>query len=185
MSNLLIVSGHTDMKDSFANKAILAELAQVEPKAEIDYLADLYPDFKIDVAAEQQKLINADVVVFQFPLFWYSTPSLLSRWIEQVFVHGFSHGSTGDKVKGKKLVLSLTAGAPSSVYDKPQMPEGVVDDLMLPLKKLCDLTGMVWSGFVFSGSLSYANRTDPAKCDVMTDICHKHVAKLEAHLAKI
>src|SRR5574344_42440 len=185
MSNLLIVSGHTDMNDSFANKKILVEIAKMYPNAEIDYLANLYPDFKIDVQVEQQKLINADIVVLQFPLFWYSTPSLLSRWIEQTFVHGFSHGSSGDKVKGKKLVLSITAGAPSSTYDKPNKPEGVMDDLVLPLKKLCDLTGMVYSGMVFSGGLSYANRTDPAKCEIMTSICQNHVNKLSKLLLKI
>ena len=44
------------------------------------------------------------------------TPSLLNKWIEKVFVHGFSHGSTGDALKGKHLVASLTTGAGEAAY---------------------------------------------------------------------
>ena len=104
MKNILIVSGHTDLNDSVANKTILEELEKELPQAEFDYLDRLYPDFQIDIPAEQEKLVKADVLVLQFPVFWYAIPSLMSRWMEQAFQHGFSHGSTGDKLKGKKLI---------------------------------------------------------------------------------
>lgn len=95
--NILIVAGHPDLKnDSLANKTILEEVKKALPEVELDILSDLYPDYQIDVAAEQDKLREADVIIFQYPLYWYMTPSLLNKWIERVFVHGFSHGSTGD-----------------------------------------------------------------------------------------
>ena len=116
MKNILIVSGHPDLNNSFANKNILEELNSLLPEAEFAYLDKLYPDFRIDIETEQKRLLRADIIVFQFPLFWYSAPSLLHRWIEQTFVHGFSHGQTGDKLKGKKLILSFTSGAPEEMY---------------------------------------------------------------------
>ena len=118
MKNILIVSGHTDLNDSVANKTILEELEKELPQAEFDYLDRLYPDFQIDIPAEQEKLVKADVLVLQFPVFWYAIPSLMSRWMEQAFQHGFSHGSTGDKLKGKKLVASFTTGAPEALYHR-------------------------------------------------------------------
>ena len=80
MKNVLIVSGHTDLQhNSFANKIILEDLERLLPQATFDYLDRLYPDYKIDVAAEQKKLVAADVIVLQFPIFWYSMPSLLAK----------------------------------------------------------------------------------------------------------
>lgn len=107
MQNILVVSGHTDLNNSVANKAILERLENKLPQAEFVYLDKLYSDFQIDVEAEQEKLLNADIIVLQFPIFWYAMPSLLSRWLEETFQHGFSHGSTGDKLKGKKLIASF------------------------------------------------------------------------------
>lgn len=90
MSNILIVSGHTDLNESVANKTILEEISNKLPKAEVDYLDKLYPDYKIDVKAEQEKLVKADVIVLQFPILWYSMPSIMSKWMEDTFENGFS-----------------------------------------------------------------------------------------------
>lgn len=69
MKNVLIISGHTDLAASVANKTILETLNERLPEAEIVKLDELYPDFKIDVEAEQQKLLRADIIVLQFPPF--------------------------------------------------------------------------------------------------------------------
>lgn len=105
---VLIISGHTDLKTSVANQTILECIGRLLPEAEVVRLDECYPDFHIDVAAEQQRLRTADVIVLQFPLFWYGAPSLLNRWMEQTFLHGFSHGSTGTALRGKRLILSVT-----------------------------------------------------------------------------
>lgn len=102
MKNILVVSGHTDLNNSVANKNILNRLKEIIRNIEYDILSDLYPNYVIDIAKEQEKLLNADIIILQYPVFWYSMPSLLERWMEEVFQHGFSHGSTGDKLKKKK-----------------------------------------------------------------------------------
>ena len=56
MKNILVVSGHTDLNNSVANKAILERLENKLPQAEFVYLDKLYSDFQIDVEAEQEKL---------------------------------------------------------------------------------------------------------------------------------
>lgn len=85
MKKILIVSGHPDLNDSFANKTILEEVHKLLPEAEIACLDKLYPDFQIDVQKEQERLLRADIIVLQYPLFWYTAPSLLHRWIEKDF----------------------------------------------------------------------------------------------------
>ncbi len=88
MKKILIVSGHTDLNNSVANKNILKILKEELSDAEFDILSELYPNYIIDVKKEQEKLLNADIIILQYPMFWYSMPSLLERWMEEVFTHG-------------------------------------------------------------------------------------------------
>lgn len=176
--NILIVSGHTDLKHSVANKTILENLYRLLPEAEVAKLDELYPDFRIDVEAEQQRLLRADIIVLQYPLFWYTAPSILHRWIEDTFVHGFSHGSTGDKLKGKKLVLSFTAGAPEEMYRQKETTGFGLEDLLLPYKAMCHLTQLEYCGHVFTGGVSYGNRTTPQLIEAQQNESIKHAERL-------
>ena len=162
MKNILIVSGHTDLNDSVANKLILETLRKQLPSAEFDFLDKLYPDFKIDVKAEQEKLTKADVIVLQFPVFWYSYPSLMHKWMEDVFVFGFSHG-TGTALNGKTIVASFTSGAPEEMYQHGGAQNYTMDEFMASLKQTATLCGMKWADFVYTGGVSYALRSDPEK----------------------
>ncbi len=45
-----------------------------------------------DVKAEQAKLLWADAVIFQFPLWWFSMPAILKGWFERVYALGFAYG---------------------------------------------------------------------------------------------
>lgn len=178
MKNLLIVSGHTDLNDSVVNKIVLDELRKAFPEAEIDVLSELYPDYQIDVPAEQAKAEKADVIVWQFPMFWYSMPSLLRRWIETVFVHGFAHGSKGHAVEGTKLIASFTTGAPAEWWTK----EGAgytLEDLMDPqLKGTAGLCRMDLQPYVYTCGVSYALRTDPAQLEQIKQLAHQHAERL-------
>lgn len=156
MKNILIVSGHTDLNNSVANKKILQELSKRLPNAEIDYLSELYSDYKIDVKQEQNKLLKADIIVLQYPIFWYSMPSLLEKWMEETFKHGFSHGSTGDKLKGKKVIISLTTGAPEEVYEN-------IDEFLNPIKASCKLCQMEYVGSIVTYGVSYQIRNEKGK----------------------
>ena len=93
MKKVLIVSGHPDLAASLANATILAEVEKLLPEAEIRRLDSLYPDYRFNIASEQQALLAADIIVWQFPFSWYSVPGLMKLWLDQVFLHGFSHGA--------------------------------------------------------------------------------------------
>lgn len=178
MSKYLIVSGHPDLNDSVANKTILEELTKLLPEAEFDYLDKQYPDFNINVEAEQAKLENADVIVLLFPVFWCSLPSLMSRWMEQTFRHGWSHGRTGDKLKGKKLVVSLTTGAPEELYHRDAAMGYEIEDFLPPLKATANLCQMEWAGFVYTGGVSYQSRNDLEKLSLMQRKSRVHAQRI-------
>lgn len=109
--NVLVINGHPDLKKSFANAEILKHFSQRTPWQIVHA-----KDFAGDINAEQQRLLNADLVIVQFPLYWSAFPSVLKEWIDQVFTYGFAFGPDGSQLKGKKLLFSITAGATAESY---------------------------------------------------------------------
>src|ERR1700761_4683547 len=45
-----------------------------------------------DVELEQRKLLAADAVIFQFPLWWFGMPAILKGWVDRVFAYGLAYG---------------------------------------------------------------------------------------------
>jgi NAD(P)H dehydrogenase (quinone) len=78
-----------------------------------------------DIAAQIDMLRWADLVILQFPIWWYGPPAILKGWMDRVFLPGFAYGhdnwfETGG-LAGKKAMLSMT----SSVTADPYMPDGL------------------------------------------------------------
>lgn len=96
-------------------------------------------------------------------------PSLLEKWMEEVFQHGFSHGSAGDKLKGKKLIVSLTTGAPKEAYSK-------IEDYLNPIKGVCKLCQMEYVGSIVTYGVSYQIRNAMGK--EIEDKTINHVSRL-------
>lgn len=113
---VLVIYSHTYPEASIAGKAIL-EVLKATPNFEVRNLDELYPDLnKIDVAAEQKALVEADVIIFQHPIFWFGVPATLKRWMEVVLQHGFAFGTGGDRLHGKKFIHSFTAASGADTY---------------------------------------------------------------------
>jgi glutathione-regulated potassium-efflux system ancillary protein KefF len=141
MSKTVIIIGHPSYDRSLANKTIIDNLP-VHKNIEIRNLISLYPDYKIDVKKEQDALLRADLIVLQFPFYWYNLPAILKLWIDEVFSYGFAYGSTGDKLKGKKLLLSFTIGGPQESYSKEGYNHFKIEELITPHVQTASLSGM-------------------------------------------
>ena len=115
MGKVLVVSGHRDLENSFANKKILEYLWEDLPEAEFEYLHK-YINKDFDIEEQQKKLFEADIIVLQFPIFWYTMPSIMQKWFEDVFVYGFAYWSAWHKLKWKKLIVSFTTWDSDETY---------------------------------------------------------------------
>lgn len=76
--NTLIILAHPTFEDSLANKTILNNLDK-NSYNEIRDIASLYPNYEINVKAEQEALLKADTIILQFPFYWYSVPAILKN----------------------------------------------------------------------------------------------------------
>jgi NAD(P)H dehydrogenase (quinone) len=76
--------------------------------------------FAEDIKAEMEKLDWCDVLIFQFPLWWFGLPAILKGWVDKVFAMGkiYGNGKWYDRgaFKGKKAMLSLTTGGSLTMY---------------------------------------------------------------------
>lgn len=67
-----------------------------------------------DIADEQEKLLWADTVIFQFPLWWFGMPAILKGWIDRVYASGFAYGTlavTGIKTANRFNIAFGPVGA--------------------------------------------------------------------------
>jgi len=97
-----------------------------------------------DVAAEIEKLLWADVLILQFPLWWFSMPAILKGWVDRVYAYGFAYGvgehsdqRWGDRygegtLAGKRAMLVVSAGGWAEHY-APRGVNGAIDDLLFPI----------------------------------------------------
>ncbi|EBP7542248.1 glutathione-regulated potassium-efflux system oxidoreductase KefF, partial [Salmonella enterica] len=106
---ILIIYAHPYPHHSHANKRMLEQAGTLE-NVEIRSLYHLYPDFNIDVAAEQEALSRASLIVWQHPMQWYSVPPLLKLWMDKVLTHGWAYGHGGTALHGKHLLWAVTTG---------------------------------------------------------------------------
>ena len=94
--------------------------------------------FAPDVLSEIEKLEWCDLMIWQFPLWWFGVPAVLKGWVDRVFVMGRVYG--GGKIyengafKGKKAVLSLTTGGPAPAYAKGGF-NGDIDAILRPIHR--------------------------------------------------
>lgn len=82
--------------------------------------------YSADIESEQKLLGEADLIIFQFPLWWASMPGLLKGYIDRVFSVGWAYGG-GQALTGKKILVSMTTGASVSAW----IPEkrGTIKDI--------------------------------------------------------
>lgn len=141
MARLLVYYAHPGHRHSHVNRDMLAAARKVEGITLIDLYAE-YPRFEIDVDREQQLLLEHDVILFQYPLFWYSTPSLIKEWLDLVLEHGFAYGTGGDTLGGKRLMLAITAAGPEDAYTPDGYQRFPIRTFLSPLEQTARLCHM-------------------------------------------
>ena len=153
MARLIVYYAHPGHRQSHANRTMVKWAKRVDNITFVDLYAT-YPRFDIDIDREQRRLLEHDVVLLQFPMFWYSTPSLMKEWIDLVFEHGFAYGKGGDKLTDKRLMLAVTAAGPVEAYSSDGYQRYPIRTFLAPLEQTAALCHMVFPPpYVLFGSL--------------------------------
>jgi len=140
-ASIVVLYAHPTAYRSRVNKVLFKRISNVAGVQTRD-LYELYPDFNIDVETEQRILREADLVVFQHPIYWYSAPPIIKEWIDVVFERGFAYGPGGDALQGKDLLLVCSTGGSPEAYSSSGRHGYPLHELMRPLQQTARFCGM-------------------------------------------
>ncbi|KMW56476.1 Glutathione-regulated potassium-efflux system ancillary protein KefG [Candidatus Rhodobacter oscarellae] len=163
MPKVIVYFAHPGQQFSHVNTKMLDVATRNQELTVVDLYAE-YPRFDIDPDKEQQRLLDHDIILFQFPLFWYSTPSILKEWQDIVLEHGFAYGAGGDALAGKRMGLAITAAGPQDAYTPNGYQHYPLRDFLRPLEQTANLCKMRFlPPYVLYGSLKAPNegRVEP------------------------
>lgn len=124
---------------------ILLEGVRDLPGVQVRSLYSLYPDFDIDVEAEQLALTQADVIVWQCPFYWYGVPALLGLWFERVLAEGWAYGEGGRALRGKTVLWVTTTGSPLPTYQPGEMHGHHFQAFVPAVSQTVRFCGMRWA----------------------------------------
>lgn len=134
IKNIHIINGHQrwdGIAEGKLNAHFVSVMTNVLDKQNINYTITNI-DNGYDIDHEVTQLLNADLIIFQFPMYWMSVPWLAKKYIDEVFMRGYSkiYRSDGRDSEGglygsggllnNKYMLSITANAPSEAFTEPQ-----------------------------------------------------------------
>ena len=141
MARVLILFAHPLLERSRVHRGLIRDLPD-GPEVTFHDLYEAYPRLDIDVAREQELLLEHDVIVFQFPFYWYSTPPILKQWQDLVLEHGWAYGSEGNALEGKTFMAVLSAGGTEAAYCSQGKNRFTVRELLAPIEQTAMLCGM-------------------------------------------
>jgi NAD(P)H dehydrogenase (quinone) len=94
--------------------------------------------FAPEIEAELLKLEACDLLILQFPLWWFGLPAILKGWVDRVMAmgrtYGYGHIYETGKFRGKRAMLSLTTGGPEAAYRKGGF-NGDIDAILRPIQR--------------------------------------------------
>lgn len=134
MTRILLLFAHPRLEKSRINLHLIKG-ADTIPGVTFRDLYEEYPDFDVDIKAEQALLLTHDIIILHHPFFWYNAPPLIKQWIDLVLAHGWAYGSAGRMLEGKYWMQIITSGGPESSYQSTGGNRFTIRDYLIPFEQ--------------------------------------------------
>lgn len=134
IKNTLILYAHPAQEHSEVNAEMYKKALGKKNITCVDLYAE-YPHHDIDIEVEQERLRQHDIIIFLFPLYWYSTPAILKDWMDLVLEYNFAYGKEGAALKDKVLLPVISAGGAEAAYQEDGYNHFSIRELLRPLEQ--------------------------------------------------
>jgi glutathione-regulated potassium-efflux system ancillary protein KefG len=141
VNQLAIWIAHPTLESSMVNAQLL-RIAQQMPSIEVIDLYEIYPNFMIDANVEQARLSAADVIIWQYPFYWYGAPAMLKQWMDNTFAYGFAYGEGGTALQGKYCLCVISAGGSAAAYQANGKHGFTPWELLAPMRAMAAQCGL-------------------------------------------
>ena len=108
----------------------------------------------------------------------------MKKWLDEVFVHGFAHG-TGAKLAGKKLLVSFTTGAPEAAYTGQPGSIADIRELVSVFPAVAKACGLTYLAPMCLNGVSYASRDDAAAVARQQALARDYADRLVARIREV
>jgi glutathione-regulated potassium-efflux system ancillary protein KefF len=175
-AEVLVIVAHPQLEQSRANRRLMKAAADAAQRSQgrivVRDLYALYPDYLIDVPAEQALLARARLVVWQHPIHWYHMPPLMKLWVDEVLAFGWAYGPDGQALQGKDLWLVASTGGPQDSYRPESYNRYFFDAFLPPYEQTAALCGL---RFLPPLMLHGAHRVSSAEIDAHAQTYAQHL----------
>lgn len=158
LKKTLVIIAHPEVENSQLQQFLLESSQHLE-EVEIHHLIEK----QFDIKEEQNKLKQFDRIIFQFPMYWYSAPFVLKKWLDEVIDYTFSKTELRHKELG--LVVSLGVDEASFASGKPE--KFTLSEIFRPFEALANKCQMKFLP-IFSISL-FSYMTESSKKKLLVD----------------
>lgn len=134
-ASVLVLLAHPDITKSHANAALSKAAAEVEGVQ----VVNIY-DYPVTPDAYRDAVKQAKTLVFEFPLYWMSSPHLLKQWTDEVFMAFVGEGL----IKGKRLMVVTTTGSEEAAYQHGGRNKYTMDEYLRPFEGQANHAEMIW-----------------------------------------
>jgi glutathione-regulated potassium-efflux system ancillary protein KefG len=160
VARILILFAHPVLERSRVNRRLVEAVRSLDGVTVHD-LYEEYPALDIDVKREHALLDAHDIIVFQHPFYWYSTPAILKEWQDLVLEHGWAYGVDGHHLDGKITFNAITTGGPAHAYKPDGHNRYTVRQLLAPYDQTAHLCRMRYlAPFVVHAALGIDDDAD-------------------------
>jgi glutathione-regulated potassium-efflux system ancillary protein KefG len=140
---ILVLAAHPRHSASIVQRSLRQALAGIKDLTLHDLYA-AYPDFAIDIDAEQERLLAHDLIVLQHPFYWYSAPAILKEWLDLVLENGWAYGPGGTRLAGKFLMQVISTGGGAHLYHPDGRNRFSIETLLAPFNQTAHLCAMAY-----------------------------------------
>ncbi|MGX4644524.1 NAD(P)H-dependent oxidoreductase [Holzapfeliella sp. JNUCC 80] len=141
-----IFISHPDVNNSVTQQFFKSTLALADAEVEVTVLdEEMMQNQQFNIKQHQEKILAADHVIFQFPLYWYSAPYSLKKWQDDVFTNQFVNELTHlNHLKQKSLSLVINTGQPQKDFQPGQKSQFSLNEILRPYQVFANELGFTY-----------------------------------------
>jgi len=144
-NRVLVLVSHPNLEDSRINDALATAAGTVDGVTVRHIDSVLHEnDGHFDVEAEQALVDAHDVLVFQFPWYWYSAPAAVKQYLDDILTRGWAYLG-GNALEGKPVIFAISTGGIADAYRADGHNKFTMNELLAPYIATANMTKMSWN----------------------------------------
>ncbi|UDM32254.1 NAD(P)H-dependent oxidoreductase [Lentilactobacillus laojiaonis] len=160
----LIISSNPNYQDSGLNQFLKTSSQWLGNSIEWLQLDEIYPEAKYtkkQIEQEQSRLQQADKIIFQFPMYWYSAPASLKSYLDQVMTNQFVN--IKHSLQNKSLGIVVGIGKNLQSYQAGASENYTISELLRPYQAFALAAQMKYLRPLTINQFSYMNEAEKMK----------------------